>query len=498
MKTARIAGALLVLALLLGMLGGGVGALRTPRSVAQSSSQEEIAGDGFDWPQVQRNPQRTGYTPEVLHTPLQVVWTHPFQPEKVHPQVQAIVYDGKVFVGTEMGNMYALDAQTGDQEWIYETGSPIMNSVAAGDGRLYFGAMDGAVYALDTMTGSRVWKSQLSERLGFSTAPVLAEDKVMLGGRNGIFYALAPDNGTELWQYNAGAPILQTAAWNEGHAFFGAMDMHVYALNTDDGTLAWRSEKIPGMAFKDYWPMIYDGKVLVRPMGPGGIDVGFPFDEIWGSDDPNWDWVMQHGSTIAAGGLTGITEAMDAQDDAMADYQAHPESYTRTLLILDESTGIETDAVPHWTVQTMNGATTPPCVDRDGTLVVPVTFIRSGWGRLDLAIQRITDILYDHTAWDGEPVDPGDYPAGMGNRDESLNVTCTGNLVLALHTQEGNVNYTGAFDLDSRTWTRIGAGHTNSQMSTNTQGGGGNPATVSSGLVFHISFHELIAREALP
>jgi outer membrane protein assembly factor BamB len=416
----------------------------------------------------------------------------------VYPQVQAIVYEGKVFVGTEMGNMYALDAQTGEQEWTYNVGAPILNSVAAGDGKVFFGALDGTVYALEVTTGSLAWRSSLSWRLGFSTAPVFAENKVMLGGRNGVFYALDPDTGATLWQYEVGSPILQTAAWNNGKVYFGAMDMHVYAIHTADGSLAWQSEKIPGLAFKDYWPVVYDGKVLIRPMGMGGIDAGFPFDEIWSPSNPNWDWVMQHGPTIAGGRLTDVSDAMDAQNAAMADYQANPGNYTKNLLILDESTGEEAFAVPHWTAQTMNGATTPPCVDRDGTFVVPVTFIRSGWGRLDLTIQRMTDILYDHIGWYSEPIEPGDYPAGMGNSDENLNVTCTGDSVLAMHTEEINANYTGVFDLNNRRWTRINPGHTNRQMSSNTQGGGGNPASVSDGMIYHISWHELIARAAQP
>jgi hypothetical protein len=74
--------------------------------------------------------------------------------------------------------------------------------------------------------------------------------------------------------------------------------------------------------------------------------------------------------------------------------------------------------------------------------------------------------------------------------------TCTANLVLVFHTQEENANYTGAFNLNTRQWTHIPAGETNRQMSNNTQGGGGNPASVANGWVYHISFYELIARSS--
>jgi hypothetical protein len=136
----------------------------------------------------------------------------------------------------------------------------------------------------------------------------------------------------------------------------------------------------------------------------------------------------------------------------------------------------------------MNGATTPPCVDRDGYLVVPApkpnADYGSGWGRLSLSSQQIVDTL----------VDAGDPNAGFGNGDENLNPTCAYNMILSMHTEEYNANYTGAFDQASRRWIRIGPGWTNQEMSTNTQGGGGNPASISNGMFYHISYHELIAR----
>ena len=84
--------------------------------------------------------------------------------------------------------------------------------------------------------------------------------------------------------------------------------------------------------------------------------------------------------------------------------------------------------------------------------------------------------------------------AGFGNEDENMNLTCSGNLILAMHTEEDNAQYTGAFNLDNHTWIPINAGHTNRQMSTNTQGGGGNPASISNGMIYHITWYELVAR----
>src|SRR3989344_8019588 len=316
--------------------------------------QASHAATPTDWPQVGKDPQRTNFTAETLGSNWKVKWTFPFQPERVYAQVQAIIYDNKVYVGTEMGNMYAIDAVNtvvgsnppkGQQIWKTPIGAPILASVAADNGKVYFGAMDGAVYALNTLDGSQAWKTQLSNK-GFSTAPLYMDNKIMLGGRDGKFYALDPSNGNKLWEYDAGSPILQTAAGDAGKAFFGSMDMIVHGVNTTNGTGIWKSPKIKGLTFKDYWPVVTQGKVIVVPWssrysGSAGINPGRPFSWfgggiIPGTSQTDWEWLIANGPTVAAGNLTQIPVMMSVQDNVMNSFAAGPQNFSPTLIILDE------------------------------------------------------------------------------------------------------------------------------------------------------------------
>src|SRR3989344_6713941 len=110
------------------------------------------------WPQVAHDAQRSGSSPENLGpnyyqagsttqiNNVDVTWEHAFQPDKIFPQVQAIVYCNKVIVGTEGANdqtasVYAFNAQTGlqaeqDGGWVTPIGSPILGSVASGGNRV--------------------------------------------------------------------------------------------------------------------------------------------------------------------------------------------------------------------------------------------------------------------------------------------------------------------------------------------------------------------------
>ncbi len=54
-----------------------------------------------------------------------------------------------VYFGSGDHYMYAVDRHTGDLKWRYETGAGINTAPAVVDGRLYFGSIDGHVYVLE-------------------------------------------------------------------------------------------------------------------------------------------------------------------------------------------------------------------------------------------------------------------------------------------------------------------------------------------------------------
>jgi outer membrane protein assembly factor BamB len=56
------------------------------------------------------------------------------------------VADGRVFVGSNDGRLYALDLARGTRLWEFEAGSPLSASPAVAAGRLVIGAQDGRLY----------------------------------------------------------------------------------------------------------------------------------------------------------------------------------------------------------------------------------------------------------------------------------------------------------------------------------------------------------------
>src|SRR5919198_296270 len=80
------------------------------------------------------------------------------------------VADKAVYFGSDDGDFYAVDAQTGKEIWKFRTGGVIYSSPAVAGGSVYFGSHDGHLYAVDINTGKERWKFKTGYRVYSSPA----------------------------------------------------------------------------------------------------------------------------------------------------------------------------------------------------------------------------------------------------------------------------------------------------------------------------------------
>lgn len=246
-----------------------------------------------DWPQLQHDPQRTGYTPNEVRPPYVYLWKWNEVP--FANRTQPVVADGRLFIGGLNGVMYARNAQTGAPLWTFATTGPIRHSAAVYGGRVFFGSHNGKVYALDAASGNPSWQFRTGG--GIAAAPAVANDTVYIGSTDGVFYALNTNTGGLRWSYDVGAPILTSAALSADGStvYLGAENVTTYALNASNGALRWRT-RLQGQSLADRWPVVVGDAVIYRSQSlyyfhellHDGDDV---MDEA-GAVDPNWttDW----------------------------------------------------------------------------------------------------------------------------------------------------------------------------------------------------------------
>jgi polyvinyl alcohol dehydrogenase (cytochrome) len=117
---------------------------------------------------------------------LKPKWVFAF-PDTAVLRSQPAVYRGRVFVGSQDGSVYSLDAQTGCVHWTTtvqaEVRSGITVAEVGGKPALFFGDSSGYIYALDGATGKQLWKLQPEEHPATkaTATPVFYQGRLYVG-----------------------------------------------------------------------------------------------------------------------------------------------------------------------------------------------------------------------------------------------------------------------------------------------------------------------------
>jgi outer membrane protein assembly factor BamB len=150
------------------------------------------------------------------------------------------VANGVVYVGSDHGTVYALNASTGATLWSYTTGGSSFGSPAVANGVVYVGSwgdFDSNVYALNASTGAKLWSYTTGGQL--VSSPAVANGVVYIGSGDRNVYALNASTGAKLWSYTTGAGVESSPAVANGVVYVGSDDDNLYALNASTGAKLW-------------------------------------------------------------------------------------------------------------------------------------------------------------------------------------------------------------------------------------------------------------------
>jgi polyvinyl alcohol dehydrogenase (cytochrome) len=230
---------------------------------------------------------------------LRLKWAFGY-PSGVSSNTQPTIASGRVFVGSDNGYLYSLDARSGCVYWSFEAGSiiraaAVVGRIASAHGpahyAVYFGDGHANVFALDAQSGSLLWKRRVDDHFvaRITAAPKLYQDKLLVPVSSsegygagtpdypcctsrGSVVALDAASGRELWkawviaetpkpylqQANgvwlyrpAGGPVWNTPTVDARHnaVYFGTGDASagpapptidsVMAVDIDSGRMLW-------------------------------------------------------------------------------------------------------------------------------------------------------------------------------------------------------------------------------------------------------------------
>ncbi|GGU93748.1 hypothetical protein GCM10010182_06780 [Actinomadura cremea] len=185
------------------------------------------------------------------------------------------VADRTVYLSGKQGDLYALDADTGEERWRQRYPGRYPSLLEGTDEVAYYA--DGRyTYALDASTGRQLWKDEddgingspttvggttykafanwlieIDPRTGkegwaeptegvmWDDAPVVAAGVLYLAD-DAALYAVDAENGDGLWRFDAGNDIESGPVYAEGTVYVGGKDGTLYAVDTDSGREEWK------------------------------------------------------------------------------------------------------------------------------------------------------------------------------------------------------------------------------------------------------------------
>jgi len=178
----------------------------------------------------------------LLHLRWRVVTSD--RAREVKPQEFASItrVGDHVYTGSAGGRFFSLSALDGKVRWQERIGSVGSRPPGAGT-LLYVGTDDGELVALDMQTGKQAWKHE--GRGPVLESPVVVDDMIIYANEADQVYALDARKGTLRWTYKGETPEEYTLRGHAGVtvagelAYTGFANGTMVALRVKTGSVAW-------------------------------------------------------------------------------------------------------------------------------------------------------------------------------------------------------------------------------------------------------------------
>ncbi len=117
---------------------------------------------------------------------LKLKWAFGY-PTGVSAFGQPTIASGRIFVGTDIGYVYSLDAKTGCVYWSFQTKGSVRNAISIGPVKhptakyaIYFGDAHSNVYAVNAQNGEQLWTARVDPHFTarITAAPTLYQNRL--------------------------------------------------------------------------------------------------------------------------------------------------------------------------------------------------------------------------------------------------------------------------------------------------------------------------------
>jgi outer membrane protein assembly factor BamB len=215
---------------------GVIGTALVLLSVAAGAAPLARPAAGPDaWPVFRGNERQTGVTASRLPDSLEVLWTF-----DTGDAVEggAAIADGVVYVGSDAGNLHAIDLATGKPKWKYITGVganlPSIRAAPAIHGNnIYVGDVEGIFHCVSADKGQKRWTFAANGEI--TSGANFAGDAILFASHDETLYCLNLD-GKLRWKFKTEGPVYGSLTIADGKTFVAGCDSQLHVLDLGKGT----------------------------------------------------------------------------------------------------------------------------------------------------------------------------------------------------------------------------------------------------------------------
>ena len=104
--------------------------------------------------------------------------------------------------------------------WTHKTGDWVYSSPTVFNDKLYIGSEDGKLYCLNANDGEELWNFTTGDWV--DSSPAIKDDRVFFGSVDNKLYCLSAVDGIEIWNFTTGGWVYSSPAVFDGRVFFGS------------------------------------------------------------------------------------------------------------------------------------------------------------------------------------------------------------------------------------------------------------------------------------
>ena len=205
-----------------------------------------------EWPMLYNNPQHTNYTECKLPSEMEVLWSR-----RTGGVIRSspIVADNKLYIVLGDHNLYCLNAETGKKLWKYEIGGELSSlflgessSIFLGklspspcviNGKVYVGSLDGNIYCIDAETGEKRWSYQTKGVI--QSSPIVVGNNLYIGSADHNLYCINAETGKKRWTHEIDTAVYSSPAFYNNRIYVASRG-YLYCVDASIGEELWKQK----------------------------------------------------------------------------------------------------------------------------------------------------------------------------------------------------------------------------------------------------------------